>query len=125
MPEQGGRVPPVTSNAVAAVITFLRSMRASWHFGGATRSNDPASALPRYRRVLELVSPDRVDVEAPWCRALVPFALAGYCDAAQKLGRSDEATKALARWRPVYRQWLAGPLTEDERTAYTWLEAQS
>ena len=74
--------------------------------------------------MLELVSPDRVDVEAAWCRSLIPFALVGYCSAAQKLGRPDEAAAALARWRPVFRPWLTEPLTEGARNAYAWLEAQ-
>lgn len=53
---------------------------------------------------------------------MIPFALAGYCDAARKLGRVDEALGVLGRWRPLYLQWLAGPLTDDERKAYDWLE---
>lgn len=112
------------SNGVAVVVTLLRSMKASWHYGGATRSLDPASAMRQYQRALDLVSPDRVDVEAPWCRALIPLALVGFCDAAQKLGMHEEAAMALARWRPVYRRWLGKTLTEDERKAYVWLEAQ-
>lgn len=99
-------------------------MKASWHFGGATRNANPAAAFRQYRRVLDLVNPDRVDVDAPVYRALIPLALVGYCDAAQKLGRSDEVAATLARWRPVYRRWLTGPLTEKERAAYTWLETQ-
>jgi hypothetical protein len=46
------------------------------------------------------------------------------CDAAGKLGRPDEAVAALARWRPVFRPWLTGPLTEDERKACACLGAQ-
>ena len=111
-------------NAVSAVVTFLRSMRASWHYGAATRTTDPASVVRQYQRALDLISPDRVDVEAPWCRSLIPFALVGYCNAAHKIGQPDAAAAALARWRPVYRQWLDKTLTEDERKAYAWLEAQ-
>jgi hypothetical protein len=99
-------------------------MRASWHYGGATRTVDPASPLCQYQRALDLLSPDRVDVEAPWCRSIIPFALVGYCDAAQKIGQSEAAAAALERWRPVYRPWLAKTVTEDERKAYAWLEAQ-
>ena len=112
------------SNAVSAVVTLLRSMRASWHYGGLHGPSILASAIRRYQRALDLVSPDQVDVEAPWCRGLIPFALVGYCDAAHKLGHSAEAAAALARWRPVYRRWLTRPLTQEERTAYAWLEAQ-
>jgi hypothetical protein len=98
-------------------------MRASWHYGGATRSGRPESAIRGYEQALELVSPERVNVEAPWCRSLIPLALVGYCDAAQRLGQPDKAAAALARWRPVYVQWLEGPLSEGERKAFTWLEA--
>lgn len=112
------------SNQVRAVMTVFRSMKASWHFGGGTRSHDPASALSLYKRALDLLTPDRVDVEAPWCRSIIPFALAGYCEAAERLGHSAEAAAARARWRPVYRPWLNGPMTDEERKAYAWLEAQ-
>jgi hypothetical protein len=89
-----------------------------------SRSSDLAAAFLGYKRVLELLSPDQVDVEAPWCRSMIPFALVGDCEAARKLGRPDEAAAALARWRPVFRPWHTGPLTEAERKAYAWLEAQ-
>jgi hypothetical protein len=110
------------SRGVATAFTFFRSMRASWHFGGATRSKDLELAVLGYKRALELLDHPRVDVDAPWCRSMIPFALAGYCVAARKLGRVDEALGVLGRWRPVYLQWLAGPLTDDERKAYDWLE---
>jgi hypothetical protein len=77
-----------------------------------------------YQRALDLLSPDRVDVEAGWCRGIIAFALVGYCDAAQKIGQAEAAAAALALWRPIYRRWLDKPLTEDERKAYAWLEAQ-
>ena len=78
----------------------------------------------QYQRALDLLSPDRVDVEAGWCRGIIVFALVGYCNAAQKIGRADAAAAALALWRPIYRRWLTGPLTDDERRAHDWLEAQ-
>jgi hypothetical protein len=114
----------LASNAFSAVGTFLRSMKANWHFGGATWTRDPQAAIRGYERALNALCPDRVDVQAPWCRSIIPFALVGYCDAAQRLGRADDAAAALARWRPVYLPWLREPLTEDARKAYAWLEAQ-
>ena len=107
-----------------SIVTFLRSMAASWSYGGATRTIDPAPAIRGYRRALELVSPDRVDVESPWCRALIPLALVGYCEAAQKLERPEDVSAALARWRPVYRRWLSTAVTKEERNAFDWLETQ-
>jgi hypothetical protein len=102
--------------------TYLRSLRASWHFGGATRSRDPERALSGYRRALASIDDARVDLDAPWCRALIPLALLRGCEIAQKLGRVNEGASLLARWRPVYRRWLDRPLSESERELFDRLE---
>jgi hypothetical protein len=113
----------VLSKALAAAVAALRSMRATWHYGGATRSGRPESAIRGYERSLELVSPERVNVEAPWCRSLIPLALMGYCEAAQRLGQPEKVAATLARWRPVYLRWLERPLSDDERRMLRRLEA--
>ena len=101
--------------------TFLRTLSASWHFGGATRSRNPAAALRGYQRALSSLGDSRVNLEAPWSRSLVPLALLGYCDAAKQLGREEEADQLMARWRPVLRRWAQRPITDAERTVFARL----
>src|SRR5215831_5405446 len=109
----------------SAAITFLRSLRGSWYFGGATRNRSPEAALAGYAKALASLDHGRMDFDAPWCRSLIPLALSGYCAAAEKLGRVEEARRLVAHWRRVYSRWLEGPLTAPERQCLESLERYS
>jgi len=103
------------------LFTFLRTLSASWHFGGATRSRSPAAALRGYEQALSSLDDPRVNPEAPWSRSMVPLALVGYCDAAEQLGCEEQAERLVARWRPVLKRWAQQPLTDAERRAFARL----
>ena len=66
-----------------------------------------------------------IDIEGPWCRALISLALAGYCEAAQSLGRPAETATALAYWRHLYRRRLARPLNDEQPHACSGLDTRS
>jgi hypothetical protein len=106
---------------VGWLISFVQGMRASWHFGGATRAKSP-QAMAGYATALDLLSLAGVDLESAICRSLLPLALSGYCQAALDLGRRTEMSETLARWRPVCSDWKESALTPAEREALEWLE---
>jgi hypothetical protein len=107
---------------MTAAVSLIQAMRASWHFGGATRSRDPEAAMKGYAAALNLLSHRRVDPEAPWCRSIISLALSGFCQASQRLGRASEALPMLNHWRAPCLRWMDSPVNSNEQQTLRWLD---
>jgi len=108
--------------STSGLVSFVQAMRASWHFGGASRALEPGSAMKGYARSLELLAHPGVDVEAPWCRSIIPLALSGFCQAAQRAGGSEKTVVLLSQWRPVCLRWMNSPINEADEQTLAWLD---
>lgn len=57
------------------LVTLVQSMRASWHFGGATKAHSEGGAFREYGSVLSLLSHPRVDPGMPIARSVLVLSL--------------------------------------------------